>query len=408
MPELIKGSGEQSLLQQTGWDILKEQVSLPVAVIQQQKVNQNATWMAEFTRKHGMLLAPHGKTTMSAELFKLQLEAGAWGITLATVPQVSCALDAGIQRVIMANQLIGRFHFEQVATWLETTSLEFYCFADCVDNLQDLGAFFAERNLTLNILLEVGVKGGRCGLRSAKDISSLVTVFKQFSSLKLMGLAFYEGVISGEQPAQQVQHFVTDVMDLAQRLANENLFDTHQPIITGAGSAWYDIVAKTLSEHTFSSQFNFILRPGCYLIHDTGIYHQAQQAVLSRSELACDIHGELESSLSIWAYVVSVPETGLAIIGMGKRDVAFDAGFPIAELIYSPTTAQLTEVRSAFQIEKMMDQHCMLRFSAEQPLRVGDMLNFSTSHPCLTFDKWRQIGVVERDWVITKTISTQF
>lgn len=408
MSELSKGSGCIKQLQQTGWDIFKEQVSLPVAVIKQDKIKKNAKWMADFTAKHNMLLAPHGKTTMSTELFKIQLDAGAWGITLATVAQVINAFEAGITRVIMANQLVGKFHFEQIAKWLESSKVEFYCFADSIENLTDIGDFFAERNLSVNVLLEVGIKGGRCGLRSAKDISSLVATCEQFTSLQLMGIAFYEGVIGGENAAQQVKVFVDEVSTLAKRLRVENRYNTDKPIITGAGSAWYDIVAKTLYDNSCSDNFNIILRPGCYLIHDTGIYQKAQQAIMARSQIASDIPGDLENSLSIWAYVLSLPEPGLAIIGMGKRDVAFDAGLPTAELIYSVKTNQLRAVNSAFKVEKIMDQHCMLRYSDEQPLRVGDMMSFSTSHPCLTFDKWRQIGIVEDEWVITKTISTQF
>lgn len=408
MSELSKGSGCIKQLQQTGWDIFKEQVSLPVAVIKQDKIKKNAKWMADFTAKHNMLLAPHGKTTMSTELFKIQLDAGAWGITLATVAQVINAFEAGITRVIMANQLVGKFHFEQIAKWLESSKVEFYCFADSIENLTDIGEFFAERNLSVNVLLEVGIKGGRCGLRSAKDISSLVATCEQYTSLELMGIAFYEGVIGGENAAQQVKVFVDEVSTLAKRLQVENRYNTDKPIITGAGSAWYDVVAKTLYDNSCSDNFNIILRPGCYLIHDTGIYQKAQQAIMARSQVACDIPGDLENSLSIWAYVLSLPEPGLAIIGMGKRDVAFDAGLPTAELIYSVKTNQLRAVNSAFKVEKVMDQHCMLRYSDDQPLRVGDMMSFSTSHPCLTFDKWRQIGIVEDEWVITKTISTQF
>ncbi|TGE84918.1 amino acid deaminase [Pseudoalteromonas sp. KS88] len=408
MSELSKGSGCIKQLQQTGWDIFKEQVSLPVAVIKQDNIKKNAKWMADFTAKHNMLLAPHGKTTMSTELFKIQLDAGAWGITLATVAQVINAFEAGITRVIMANQLVGKFHFEQIAKWLESSKVEFYCFADSIENLTDIGEFFAERNLSVNVLLEVGIKGGRCGLRSAKDISSLVATCEQYTSLELMGIAFYEGVIGGENAAQQVKVFVDEVNTLAKRLQVENRYNTDKPIITGAGSAWYDIVAKTLYDNSCSDNFNIILRPGCYLIHDTGIYQKAQQAIMARSQVACDIPGDLENSLSIWAYVLSLPEPGLAIIGMGKRDVAFDAGLPTAELIYSVKTNQLRAVNSAFKVEKIMDQHCMLRYSDDQPLRVGDMMSFSTSHPCLTFDKWRQIGIVEDEWVITKTISTQF
>ena len=39
-------------------------------------------------RRWGIDLAPHGKTTMSPQLFRRQLDAGAWGLTFATVTQL--------------------------------------------------------------------------------------------------------------------------------------------------------------------------------------------------------------------------------------------------------------------------------------------------------------------------------
>ncbi|CCQ10878.1 low-specificity D-threonine aldolase [Pseudoalteromonas luteoviolacea B = ATCC 29581] len=408
MTELLKGSGCPQQLQNTGWDILQEQVSLPVAVIHKPTIMQNAKWMADFASKYHARLAPHGKTTMSVDLFRLQLELGAWGITLATIPQVSCALDAGITRVIMANQLVGAYHFEQVAHWLATTPVEFYCFADSLDNLNALSAFFSKKNQAINVLLEVGVKGGRCGLRSKDELTRLVATCQQYDSLNLMGLAFYEGVILGQDPATKVAEFVAEVMEFAVGLREGGQFHCENPIISGAGSAWYDIVSDGLASHPQAKKFTIVLRPGCYLTHDSGIYRDAQLNVLARSCVASSIHGELKSGLSVWAYVLSLPEPGLAIIGMGKRDVSYDAGFPQAELHYSPRKKQLNPIEKNYQIEKIMDQHCMLRYPSEGKLQVGDMINFSTSHPCLTFDKWRQIGIVEREWVICKTLTTQF
>lgn len=71
-----------------GWNLLAEDVSLPVAVLSESRLAHNLAWMNRFIAAYGLKLAPHGKTTMSPGLFQRQLQAGAWGITLATAPQV--------------------------------------------------------------------------------------------------------------------------------------------------------------------------------------------------------------------------------------------------------------------------------------------------------------------------------
>ena len=106
-----KGSGVLNQLQITGWNILAEEVSFPVAVLNEKVLEKNAQWMQTFSDIAKVKLAPHGKTTMAPELFKLQQQMGCWGISLATVPQVITAYQHGIKRIILANQLIGRHHF---------------------------------------------------------------------------------------------------------------------------------------------------------------------------------------------------------------------------------------------------------------------------------------------------------
>src|SRR6185369_17558484 len=64
-----------------GWRLLDEDVSLPTAVLYEDRLVHNLTWMQQFVSKYGAKFAPHGKTTMAPRLFLRQLEAGAWGIT---------------------------------------------------------------------------------------------------------------------------------------------------------------------------------------------------------------------------------------------------------------------------------------------------------------------------------------
>ena len=405
-----KGSGITKKTNDDGWNLLAEEVSFPVAVVNEQSLIKNAQWMQSFSENAQVQLAPHGKTSMAPELFKLQLEQGCWGISLATVPQVFNAYERGVKRIILANQLIGQYHFKVIADLLEKGDFSFYCFVDSVENAQQLDNYFSQRGVSLNILIELGVEGGRCGWRDFDDMSALVNVITQSQHLKLCGLSFYEGVIHGEYAQEKICQFIDNVKKLANELVALNAFASNDVILTGAGSAWYDVVAKQLMVDANNNPINYqvIIRPGCYLIHDTGIYQQAQTNVLERSQLACDVAGELISSLELWAYVHSIPEPGLAIIGLGKRDVAFDAGLPTPEYVYRPGEKSPSKVNEPWQVTHIMDQHCMMKINEDSLLKSGDLVIFSSSHPCLTIDKWRQLGVIDEHFVINKTIATFF
>ncbi|MBU3021346.1 amino acid deaminase [Aestuariibacter sp. A3R04] len=407
-----KGTGCPETYQSSGWNLLAEDISFPAAVIHARALENNARWMQTFSEKAKVKLAPHGKTTMSPELFHLQMQQGCWGMSLATVPQVVTAYHSGIKRIILANQLVGRRHYEIIADLLKKGGLEFYCFVDSIENAKSLGAFFSAKNIRLNILLEIGVVGGRCGWRDTHNIMKLCDVINQYDALQLCGISFYEGVIHGENAEREIIAFVKLITRLCEHLYEKRVFSTDDIIVTGAGSAWYDLVSQHLHSHYRQIEFTPIIRPGCYLIHDTGIYQDAQRAVLERSELACQLSleeaGQLESSLSLWAYVQSVPEPGLVIVGMGKRDVAFDAGLPTPELHFRPGMPAPVKSAAEWKVTKIMDQHCMMSTSAEADLKPGDLLSFSTSHPCLTMDKWRFIGVMDDNYMIRQHITTYF
>ncbi|WP_440053146.1 amino acid deaminase [Pseudoalteromonas sp. T1lg65] len=408
MSEFFKGSGEVSQFACGGWSITQEQVSLPVAVLKRSALNNNIKWMSQYARQVGVKLAPHGKTTMAPALFRQQLSAGAWAISLATVPQVVNAVEHGVTRVILANQLVGKYHFERICKLLQSGKLEFYCFVDSLDNAKALGQFFETRNIKLNIFIEIGVENGRCGVRTLEQLTKLTEVCRNYRSLDVVGLSFYEGVISGQNAAADIHCFVEQVLEFTLKLQKADMFSIAKPMITGAGSAWYDIVSETFTTSDYAQRFDIVIRPGCYIIHDTGIYQHAQQQLEIRSKTARQINGSLESCLYVWAYVVSRPEPNLAIIGLGKRDAAFDAGLPKPELFYSVQNGLQSFISKSAQLTHIMDQHAMLTLANDTPLHVGDLVCLSTSHPCLTFDKWKQIGVVDDNWVIVDTFETYF
>ncbi|MDB5878590.1 MAG: putative amino acid aldolase/racemase, partial [Variovorax sp.] len=89
-----------------GWNVLAGDLPLPVALLKRQALDHNLDWFQNRAHDWGIDLAPHGKTTMSPQLFKRQIDGGAWGLTFATVTQLTVGVAAGARRTLIANQVV--------------------------------------------------------------------------------------------------------------------------------------------------------------------------------------------------------------------------------------------------------------------------------------------------------------
>jgi D-serine dehydratase len=187
--------GEVSKL---GWNLLREDLSLPAAVLYEDRIAHNLSWMKRFVEAYGVRLAPHGKTTMAPRLFEMQLESGAWGITLATAQQTQVAYAHGVRRVLMANELIGKENMAIIGRLIEDPSFEFYCLVDSGAQAHQLGEYFSAVGRRLNVLVELGVSGGRAGVRDEDQLRSVIAALEcRSNSIVLAGLEIYEGILDG-------------------------------------------------------------------------------------------------------------------------------------------------------------------------------------------------------------------
>jgi D-serine dehydratase len=389
-----------------GWNLLKEDLSLPCAVLYEEKLRHNLEWMRQFIRAYGVQLAPHGKTTMAPRLFQMQLESGAWGITLATAHQTLVAWRHGVRRVLMANQLVGKQNMAIVSQLLDDPGFTYYCLVDSAEQVEQLGRFFAGRGQRLHVLLELGVMGGRTGVRDEEQMQTVLAAIGRWSkSIVLCGVEMYEGVLEDEG---SIRTFLKRAVEVTRRLSVEGRFASAPALLSGAGSAWYDVVAEEFSAAGLGDSVEIILRPGCYLTHDVGSYRKAQARILEKNPIAQKMRSGLLPALHVWAYVQSVPEAGKAIIGLGKRDAAFDSGLPTPALHFRLGEAEPKEAPGHWLLTKMMDQHAYMQIGGQDEVRVGDMIGFDISHPCLTFDKWRVLAVVNQRYQVVDVVQTYF
>src|ERR1700726_4656710 len=123
------------------WRVLEAETGFPVAVLKASALAHNARWMRAYCEHFGVQLAPHGKTTMSPQLFARQLDAGAWGITLATAAQVLTAYGFGVRRILLANQLVAPAEIRVLAELLrDDPTFEFYVVIDSDAGVDRLAA----------------------------------------------------------------------------------------------------------------------------------------------------------------------------------------------------------------------------------------------------------------------------
>jgi len=289
---------------------------------------------------------------------------------------------------------------------MEDPTFEYHCLVDSAEQIDILGDFYSRRNQRLNVLLELGVRGGRAGVREDEQLAGLLVALQRWSTVLLLcGIEIYEGVLDDEA---LIRASLERALNITRRLAAENRFQRSPILLSGAGSAWYDVVANVFTNANFADAVDIVLRPGCYLSHDAGMYSEAQKKIIDRSLIADHMRPGLLPALQVWAYVQSIPERNKAIVAMGKRDAAFDAGLPSPSLRYRPGADAPILAPAHWALTRMMDQHAYMQMAQEDDLRVGDMIGFDISHPCLTFDKWRALPLLDAQYRVVDVIRTFF
>jgi D-serine dehydratase len=393
-----------------GWSVLAEDLPLPLAVIRKDILEANSAWMSAFTARNGLVIAPHGKTTMAPQLFALQARDGAWAITVATVQQLEVCRRFGVARILLANQPVGPQAVDACFRALRESELELYCLADTIAGLRLL-AEGARRQpppagRPLRVLVEIGFPGGRTGARSLADALDVARLVAATPGLALAGFEAFEGLLPDPDA---VDAFLDDVVDAAEAAERESLLPPDAPLILSAGgSAFFDRVGERFGSAAFGRPVLRVLRSGCYLTHDVGGYEAAYRQIVGRTNLALP-QGGLEAALEVWAYVQSRPEPGRTILTLGKRDIGHDSGLPVPMRWFRPGDMQRPEpMPRGHAALALNDQHCHLGTPGESPLRVGDMVAFGIGHPCTTFDKWSLLMLVDADYRVVDAIRTFF
>jgi D-serine deaminase-like pyridoxal phosphate-dependent protein len=372
--------------------------SYPVLTLHESALHHNATAMAAYCAAHGVDLAPHGKTAMSPELAARQLRHGAWAITVATIGQLRTYRSFGINRLLLANELVD----EAGIAWLSRElvndpQFEAYCYVDSITNIKTLTRTLSPER-PLPVLVEIGHSDGRTGCRTDAEALAVAEAARASGVLRVAGVAAYEGTIKGASvkgtdALEQIAGFCRRLRRLVDLIRHE---DDEEFTVSAGGSTYFDIVTRELTTGD-TSGLRVVLRSGAYLYFDHGLY--ARTSPQGRGVADVPV---FRPAIELWAQVLSRPEPGLVLLGFGRRDVGSDSTLPV------PLRTGQGAVTPGWRITQLSDQHSFLELPADAVLEPGDLVGLGISHPCTTLDKWRLIPVVDDGGRVTDVVRTFF
>lgn len=360
---------------------------LPRLELEVAALDHNLARMRDWCRERRVDLAPHVKTSMSPQVVWRQLAASGPAVTVATPTQAARAIEWGASEVLIANQVIDTASLGRLRRLAESPDVErVWSLVDSVDGVRLLGAAFADAPRPARVLLEVGHAGGRTGVRDEAAARRVVEAVESTVGVEAAGVSGYEGT----GPNTRDDARVAAVDDLCDRtltlflsLAGDGRLGA-EPVVSLGGSAFPDRAALALARAADVPGARRLLRSGCYATHDHGTYAQVSP-----------VPG-LRGALTVRAVVQSAPEPGTVVAAAGKRDLAYDAGWPVLLGVLGPDGAARAGLTGA--VRALYDHHAVLDVPVDGPApRVGDVLSFGISHPCAVFDRWDRYLAVHAD-----------
>ncbi len=251
----------------------------------------------------------------------------------------------GVPRVLLANQLVGREAIRTVIAELEADpGFELLCVVDSLAGVA--GAAHASSRAyplgrPLEVLLEGGAMGGRTGCRSVEDALAVARAVASAPELALVGIEGFEDVMGGDLAAAEprVEAFLGFLVEIARACAGQRLFAPGPVILSAGGSKFFDQVTRAFGAADLGRPVRGRAAQRLLSEPRREDLYRGLRAARRRTPEVAELGEGLRPALEIWAVVQSTPEPGLAVLTMGKRDVSYDLGLPLARQWYRPGAA---------------------------------------------------------------------
>jgi D-serine deaminase-like pyridoxal phosphate-dependent protein len=351
--------------------MLISDVDTPALLINLDRLRANIDRMAHLARNADMKLRPHTKTHKCVEIAKMQLEAGASGITVAKVGEAEVMAEAGIDDILIAHEVVGAAKIERLVQLAKRAKIAVG--VDSVEAAMPLSMMLAQHGMRLRVLIEVDIGLHRCGVQpdAAVDFARAINALP---GLNLVGLFAYPGHVyaaRNENEAAGIAAYECRIMsDVAHRVG---------PLASIAG--WISGGSTPTAPHYHSECGLTEMRPGSYVFGD-------------RTQIDRWSAKPGDCAMTVLATVVSTPEPGRAVLDAGSKALASDL---------APASAGhgMLKEDNAAVVVKVNEEHGFVDLSQSHlKLRVGDKVEVIPNHCCAATNLYDEMLIVKDSEVV--------
>ena len=330
-----------------------EDLPTPAVLVDLDVLGRNIARQAERARAAGVRLRPHAKTHKSPEIARMQLGAGAAGISLAKTSEAEVFAAAAFDDIFVAYPIVGLGKAERLLALSDRLRLAVG--TDSLEGAQGLGRVFHAAGRTLDVLLKIDVGYHRVGVLP-EDAVGVASRLAGLPGLSLRGIFTHAGqVYQAETP---------DAVAKIGRQEGEMLVSVAAALRQAGISVEEVSVGSTPSaRHAMQVPGVTECRPGNYVFHDG-------------SQVALGTCGPEDCAMTILATVVSVPASDRAVLDAGSKTLSSDALRP------RPNGHGLI-LGSGSRLQSLSEEHGVLRIEAGDSFRVGDRVRVLPNHACV-------------------------
>jgi D-serine deaminase-like pyridoxal phosphate-dependent protein len=346
-------------------------IDTPSMVVDEEILHTNIAEMASLAASMGVKLRPHIKTHKTPEIARLQIGAGAIGVTCAKIGEAEVMVDAGIDDVLLAYPTVGEIKIRRLMSLMERARM--IVALDSREAAEALSDAMAADDRSIEVYVEVDTGQHRAGVLAGEDAVDLALDLARMPGLRLIGVMSHEGH-ANTQPPETIEEVALDagqkLVDTAERLRRKGV-DISVVSVGSTPAATYTPTVHGVTE----------MRPGTYVFKDTMAFRYG-------------IYGPDRCAARVLATVVSHPAPDRCVVDAGSKTLALDMskGNPGHGYILGHPNAV---------IERLSEEHGVVVLPPEdERIAIGDRVEIIPNHICPSVNLMDELVIVRDGEVI--------
>ncbi len=346
-----------------------EDLPTPAVLVDLDVLEGNIARMQKRAREAGVRLRPHAKTHKSPAIGRMQIEAGAAGLTLAKTSEAEVFAEAGFEDLFLAYPVVGADKARRLLALSERIRLAVG--VDSAEGAASLAETFRAAGRRLSVRLKIDCGFRRVGV-APEDAASIAARIVELPGLELTGVFTYAGHGYGGETPEAVARTGSEegriICETAQSLRAAGL-PVEEVSLGSTPTASRSMQTRGVTE----------CRPGTYVFHD-------------RSQVCLGTCGLEECAMTVLATVVSAPAPDRAVVDAGSKTLSTDPLWP------RPDGFGLV-LGTRSRLERLSEEHGVIRVEPGDRFRVGQKVRILPNHACVVSNLHDRLVAVRQERV---------